>query len=372
MMNRRKFAKLIVAGAGLMTLPRLATAKPSRDRECGSMVNNLTLLTNVKDKLSSGESVRIDCYGDSVIWGSTPFDIAKQSNQSAPKVLESVLRNIFQNKKVIVNNFGIQGSTLLGFVSGDDHSQGNIELKAKNKADVIYLNYGINDALQNIPLEQYRLALHRAINACHENGVALVFVTPNVMGVNGFGSLKKSSRLKLYVEEMKSVATERSIEVVDQFAMTTRDTLKHHPKTIIPDGAHLSDSNYNQLGHNLSLPMVNYAELRKGDTFKFISADFGTPNVISVATDNCELLVSGSGLKTICIPLLMDEETFLSVEVSGKKVYLNLNGAFRGINSDNTDLRVNINGENDRTGLKLLSISSNDEFTLKSIKAMAF
>lgn len=62
---------------------------------------------------------------------------------------------------------------------------------------------------------------------------------------------------------MKSVATERSIEVVDQFAMTTRDTLKHHPKTIIPDGAHLSDSNYNQLGHNLSLPMVNYADLRK-------------------------------------------------------------------------------------------------------------
>lgn len=371
-MRRRDFTKLIVAGAGLMSLPRLATAKSSRERECGGMVNNLTLLTSVKDKLSSGEDVRIDCYGDSVIWGSTPFDIAKQSNQTAPKVLESVLRTIFQNHKIIVNNFGIQGSTLLGFVSGDDHSQGNIEIKSKNKADVIYLNHGINDALQNIPLDEYRLALHRTINACHENGVALIFVTPNVIGVNGFGSLKNSSKLKLYVEEMKSVATERNIEVVDQFSMTRRDTLKHPPKDVIPDGAHLSDFNYNQLGHNLALPMVNYAELWGGDTFKFIGVDLGSPNVISVINDNCELELSGNGTKTICIPLLLNEGTFLSVEVSGGKVYANLNGAFRGVNSNNTEVRVNINGKNDRVGLKLLSISSNDEFTLKSIKVMAF
>ena len=354
-----------------MTIPQLVSAKSSSVYTGEDIVNNHTLLTSVKDKLSSGEDIRIDCYGDSVIWGSTPFNISKQSNHSAPKVLEVVLQSIFQNKKIVVNNFGIQGSTLLGFVSGDDHSQGSIELKAKNKADVIYINHGINDALKKNPLSKYRSALHRTIDACLQNGVALIFVTPNVMGVNGFGNLQISSRLKLYVEEMKSVASERGIEIVDQFSLTRRDTLKHNPKVVIPDGAHLSDFNYNQLGHNLALPIVNYAHLRNGDVFRFIGIDAGSPNNINVINDNCELSLSGNGLKSISMPLLLEDGVLISVEVSGKKVYVNINGAYRGMNSSDEQILVNINGGGDRAGLKLLTVSSNDDFTLKSVKAMA-
>lgn len=370
-MNRRDFTKFIVAGAGLMATPQLVSAKSSSLHTGENAVNNRTLLNSVKDKLSAGEDVRIDCYGDSVMWGSTPFDIAKQSPQSAPKILNDVLRSIFQNNKIVVNNFGIQGSTLLGFVTGDDHSQGSIELKAKNKVDVIYINHGINDALQNTPLVKYSAALHRTIDACLQNGVALIFVTPNVMGINGFGSLKISSKLKLYSEEMKSVAAERGIETVDQFSFTTRDTSKHNPKVVIPDGAHLSDFNYNQLGHNLAFPIVNYAYLRSGDVYRFIGIDVGIPNNINVINDDSTLTLSGSGLKSISLPLLLDDGGVISVDVSGKKVYANINGVYRGMNSSDDHILVNINAESDRAGLKLLTVSSNDDFTLKSVKVKA-
>ena len=54
-----------------------------------------------------------------------------------------------------------------------------------------------------------------------------------------------------------------------------------------------------------------------------------------------------------------------------KKVYANINGVYRGMNSSDDHILVNINAESDRAGLKLLTVSSNDDFTLKSVKVKA-
>lgn len=185
-MRRRDFAKVLATGVGVLAFTQPssgASREPGKNKP--DAVTNGTLTHEVMAKLIGGDEVTIHCYGDSVMWGATPFNLTKQSDYNAPKILGEALSHFYSGRVTVVNN-GISGTTLSQFISGEDGSGSSIDTKVALKPDAIYLNYGINDMIKNISLREYSDNLRKVVKKFNENGVAVIFVTPNIMGLHFF------------------------------------------------------------------------------------------------------------------------------------------------------------------------------------------
>ncbi|HBN5338386.1 TPA: SGNH/GDSL hydrolase family protein [Enterobacter cloacae] len=373
-MRRRDFAKVLVTGAGVLafTQPSMGGADEPK-KFTPDAVSNGTLTHEVMAKLIGGEGVTIHCYGDSVMWGATPFNLTKQSDYNGPKTLENVLNNIYTGKVTVVNN-GISGTTLSQFISGEDGSGSSIDKKVALKPDAIYLNYGINDMIKNIPLREYSDNLRKVVKQFNENGIAVIFVTPNIMGLHFFGSIERSSKLKLYADEMKSIASQTMTQCIDQFKFTCLDASFLSIKEVVPDGAHMSDYNYKQFGYNMAMAFLNPCYLEKGFESKLNSISIGSKSTMTVieSNDGYSIFVSGDGIKQVYIPVVSSNN--LNILASSKdgasEVYCSVNGIYLS-KSKEGNIHLDLNNDKFRNGLKMLSISSSAEFILSSVVGAA-
>lgn len=369
-MNRRSFSKALIAGAGLFSLasfdaPAKQNAYPAN--------NNHELMDSIRLRLINGEDLEISCYGDSVMWGATPYKLEKQSPKNGPSILESVLQQIFRGE-ISVKNLGISGSTLSGFVSGTDGSGTSISAKAGMKTDMIYINHGVNDMFKDGSISEYRKNLNLLVDAFNKNGVAVVFVTPSIVANYFFGDVAKSSKIKIYVNAMLDVAKSKGVPVVNQFENTYRDSMNHSLREIVPDGVHMSDFNYNQLGYNLASQLINYAKISQGDKFKFITLDIGSKSKIEVDDEkgNGYLKVYGLDLNAVFIPIMSNEKLGIDISTESKKteVDYSVNGSYFGKITDGIQY-INLNPINNyRTGMKVIKVSSRDSLKMTSIYGM--
>jgi lysophospholipase L1-like esterase len=373
-MRRRDFWKVLAAGVGVLAFTQPSRAASSEQGHISpTTATNSTLTHEVMAKLISGDGVTIHCYGDSVMWGATPFNLTKQSDYNAPKILGQALGEVYSGKINVVNN-GISGTTLSQFVSGDDGSGSSINTKAALKPDAIYLNYGINDMIKNIPLREYSDNLRKVVKKFNENGVAVVFVTPNIMGLHYFGNIERSARLKLYAEEMRSVASESMSQCIDQFEFTYLDSSMFGIKDVVPDGAHLSDYNYKQFGYNMAMAFLNPCYLEKGFESKLNSISIGSKSPMTVIEKNggYSILLSGNGTKRGYIPVISNEKfnVLASTKDVLSEVYCAVNDVYM-CKSKSGIIILDVNNNKLRNGLKMVSISSNADLIISSIVGAA-
>ena len=86
----------------------------------------------------------------------------------------------------------------------------------QSPADVIYINYATNDALQNSPnsrisVEQYAANLRYMVSVARESGKMVILDTPHSV-LQGFGGMKPedSERVKSFASAMRSSSPMRT------------------------------------------------------------------------------------------------------------------------------------------------------------------
>ena len=217
--------------------------------------------------LASGNVFSIDCYGDSTMWGATVGDLANKDPNNPPESL-SVAINLLYGLSISPSNLAISGSSLRGMISGTDGSGSTFESKlmpsgVSENTNVIYCNHGINDSQLDLDIIQYRADLYEFVSLCRKYAKTPVLVTPNPNPILLIIDEGKSKRLKNYVEVMRSVAQQLSVDIVDQFYYFSKTADQVGINVIVPDGAHLSSPAYRQAGFNLAIPITSAGNIGK-------------------------------------------------------------------------------------------------------------
>ncbi|WP_235134960.1 SGNH/GDSL hydrolase family protein [Lelliottia amnigena] len=367
-MNRRNLIKSAAIGALAFPFLSEGTGIARTKQE-----SNDVLLQKVIVDLIDGKKVNIDCYGDSVMWGSNPLDLATQTQNPAPKILEKTLSK-FYTGVLRVNNFGGPGTTLKDIIKGSDGKGAELQKRMKNDSRVIYLNYGINDMMHGHDLGAYTNGLKEIVKIANANGKAVVFVTPNIMTPYGFGNFNYSAKMPLYAAAMASVSQELKVMLINQFDSTKEDSQKYPLKSVVVDGAHLSDSNYKQMGYNMSMSLISFetiidkgvlqfagvsiggnrsAKISDGDDFKKLEFDPSNNDTFTFA-------FKGDGLYEFDVK--SDNPSDLKLTVNDINIEPKINGANVRFLFDS------VNNDSIRSGLRVMTLTSKAPFTILSIR----
>lgn len=148
-------------------------------------------------------AVRVQLFGDSTQAG---FDGKTQmmANPTPAQVLQVEMDSRFGLGAVVVENRGVVGTDTRHILAGTDGK--NLPWPQSATADVLVVNYGINDAAR-ISLEQYRGNL-RAIGA-----VRVIFETPNPQ-VSDAPPLADAA-VGPFAQAMREVAAEKGYALAD-------------------------------------------------------------------------------------------------------------------------------------------------------------
>lgn len=206
--------------------------------------------------LQSGTTLNIKCFGDSTMWGAMANNVANQSVNNPPKMLKEALLNLSGVTNNVVN-YAISGSTLYDMLRGTDGSGKTYQQRlAESPCDVVYCNHGINDNQTGKDILQYRKDLISFIKISRLNNATPVLVTPNPQTTIQLGTPKKSKSFPLFVEVMRSVAKNMSVDIVDNNFYMNNSFNIFNVNNLFPDGVHLSDAAYRQYGYNLAIPLI--------------------------------------------------------------------------------------------------------------------
>lgn len=300
--------------------------------------------------LQSGTTLNIKCFGDSTMWGAMANNVAVQSTNNPPKMLKEVLLNLSGVNNNIIN-YAISGSTLYDMLRGTDGSGKTYQQRlTESPCDVVYCNHGINDNQTNKDLLQYRNDLIDFVKISRKNNATPVLVTPNPQTTIQLGTPTKSKRFPLFVNVMKSVAKDMSVDIVDNNYFMSKSLNVYNINLLFPDGVHLSDAAYRQYGYNLAIPLITCHSLElDGDVAGLNGALWytnSTNSQISQQGSRCGEIISWEkegnptginypvvllrGMKSICINQL--------VWGSSSRANAYINGASAGMVYPNKNL----------------------------------
>jgi len=216
------------------------------------------LMTDV----AAGTGRIIACFGDSTMWGADPANLANQVAVPPPTALQNFVNNYHGNSALTVTNNGISGTTATQMIAGTDGSGTTFAAKmAASTARAVLCNHGINDAFgaNATTLAAYRTALLSFIYTCRFYSKTPILVSPfpalAVAGNYGaFGSQARSEATSRFAEEMRKVARDHSVTVVDNNLLMSRllNIDGQLPLSILPDGVHASQAGYGFAGNNMA------------------------------------------------------------------------------------------------------------------------
>lgn len=368
-MNRRNLIKSVAFGA--ISLPLLSKGEELDDVKV-SIESNEVLLQKLKLDLIDGKRVDIDCYGDSVMWGSNPLDLSKQTKNPAPETLGRVL-NLFYPDQVTVNNLGAPGTTLKDLFNSGNAGSLELNKRMQNNSRVIYLNYGINDMMHGEDLNTYVEFLKKIVNLANSNGKAVVFVTPNIMTPYGFGNFSFSSKIPVFAQAMISAGKRLGVKVIDQYNNTKKDTESHALKSIIIDGAHMSDVNYKQMGFNLSSALLSASDLSQNALLQFCGISIGGSSDAKISNLDSFVRLSYKPKKGNSLSFAFSGDGTFELDISssyfdGLKITLN-DIEIEGVGNKNKKYKiVTYKNELLRHGLRVVTIYSKFPYEILSFK----
>lgn len=212
----------------------------------------------LKNRLADGGNLKIECYGDSTMYGSTANDTTVQNPVNMPAILQVTMNQIYGGGRVTVLNKAIPGTALVAMIAGTDGSGSTFDEKMKNSdADIVYCNHAQNDCnsfWRNA--EEFKGDVVTFVNTVRKYGKVPVLVTPNVTFILGGITDKMTMRLPAFVDVIRSVAKSMNVDIVDNFYYTSKATRLLSGSEIVPDGVHLSTVMAYQCGANLSIPLI--------------------------------------------------------------------------------------------------------------------
>ncbi|WP_417762170.1 phage tail protein [Shewanella sp.] len=284
--------------------------------------------------MATGIVQKFACVGDSTFWGATAGNLEVQALYNPPATLRGIIQTLF-NINCPVDNLAISGSTLRGMISGTDGSGSTFSDKfasggALSGVDVVFCNHGINDSQLGLDINQYRDDLMSFVSTCKANGATPVLVTPspNLLGISGMIDESKNRSLMHFVEVMRFVAEQMSVDLVDQFYYWSKSFKKIRAATIIPDGVHMQDIGYLQSGCNLLIPFISAPTLYKKGEFAGLwqNTFYDDGDVNRALTYHAESIVgtflqfdaSAAGERKVIFPFITDD-TFDEISILGNE-----------------------------------------------------
>lgn len=180
------------------------------------------------------QTVTIDYYGDSTIWGYRS-GVGGQVAVPAPAAFAAALPT---TTNYVVRNEGVSGTTACQLLNGTDgkHPAWDTQL-ASTSANVVIVNFAINDEWQ-MDLATYKGCLSSLAQKARAAGKKFVFETPNPTRDS------YSTGLDTWAQAMRDVARSLNAPVIDQYQYLKDYLAGASPYTICPDGLHPTDAVY--------------------------------------------------------------------------------------------------------------------------------
>lgn len=154
------------------------------DKANNEDVQNITTQTDkykTITKAQNNQTTYIIATGDSVTYSVKPHPSSDQVTNPYPALLQTKLRQIYNNNNITVENQGIPGISAGGWLSG---TQYNDKVLSKNP-DMIILMLGINDIQSGNDLKTYESNMTQLIVQALNNNIEVILMTePMIMVKN--------------------------------------------------------------------------------------------------------------------------------------------------------------------------------------------
>lgn len=296
--------------------------------------------------IQQGSDVVIAFCGDSTMFGATSMNTSLQSEQNPPSMFSQACRFIF-GRSPEVRNYAVSGTTLHGFVSGEESykkwEEFSIELY-NSGVRCVFINFGINDSKKGYSLKTYRDELAEFVIIARNNELVPVFCTPNPNAPYDLISEAEGKQLANYIDVMHSVAKQFVVSVVDQHRLIMDSINDYSISEMIPDGAHPANFVYRQMGYNMLIPFIAANDVTSyGDVSTMAMSQFrvnGNGNQIIQKTSGMggvSVSISYDGVGGISYPVILNKSISKNELVvlglrwtSGGNSMLSVNGGNEG------------------------------------------
>lgn len=190
--------------------------------------------------------VRIQLFGDSTMYG---YDGSSSTGARAAVYPELALQKAMDEKfgagAVAVTTRAVNGTLTRNLLEGSDGV--NKPWPGSVDADIVVLNYGINDRYTDMPAETYKANLRKLAVA----PAKVVFQTPLPVW-----NVKYSTYLDLsFAPEMKAVAAELNVPVADASAFAL-SIPNWNSSAYAQDSAHPNSAGYQAIVSNVLAPTL--------------------------------------------------------------------------------------------------------------------
>lgn len=190
-------------------------------------------------------SVKIQLFGDSTLYGYSSSEPSGRTAVYPELALQQSLDAKYGAGKVAVETRAISGTLTTNLIDGFGI---NLPWPQSVNADIVVINFGINDKYTDMPPAQYKANLTQIAQA---SPAQVLFSTPLPVWAAKYLPAYLSTS---YAPEMREVATALSLPIADEGAYAL--SISNWQGTYAPDSAHPNSAGYQLLNDNVLAPAV--------------------------------------------------------------------------------------------------------------------
>ena len=293
-------------------------------------INEKTItLTDTIRKMKRGNVVTISLYGDSTYYGhkSGAVPLGTRTSEPVSASLQKYLRAYFLNENITVNNYATNGRQ-----AQQDSDDWNTKM-ANDNADVIFINFGINDSNSGKTAETFYSQMETLVQGALKTNKAVILETANQVltfdkGSQGMGNYTKAFNIKEFVDVTRQLVKDCNINLLDGYKRSLSYINEFFNPTIaLPDGMHPSDDMYKYKAVQMMSMFTNtsFSKLKSGQTLSILEANFNTTTPNAVADSSSKFGFKYT-VKDISVSFDLEKKSDIKIYIkstASMKVYVN-------------------------------------------------
>lgn len=293
-------------------------------------INKKTItLANIIRKMKRGNAVTISLYGDSTYYGhkSGAVPLGTRTSEPVSESLQKYLRAYFLNENITVNNYATNGRQ-----AQQDSDDWDTKM-ANDKADVIFINFGINDSNSGKTAETFYSQMETLVQGALKTNKAVILETANQVltfdkGSQGMGDYTKAFNIKEFVDVTRQLVKSYNIYLLDGYKRSLSYINEFFDPTIaLPDGMHPSDDMYKYKAVQMMSMFTNtsFSKLKSGQTLSILEANFNTTTPNAVADSSSKFGFKYT-VKDISVSFGLEKQSDIKIYIkstASMKVYVN-------------------------------------------------
>lgn len=176
-------------------------------------------LSKTINKMINNQSVSIGCIGDSITWGALAGGGGgPQESIQYPSALQSLLRNIYNNQNITVDNQGKSGYQTTTWLSGNPSLYENT---LNNNYDLVIIMLGINDVIGRlgvfVDMDTYKNNLDLMVKKATAKDSEVILMSPTITLAKTEQTTISNSNsiIKHYAKAVKYVAEKDNVFFID-------------------------------------------------------------------------------------------------------------------------------------------------------------